>query len=114
MFKFYSNSGTFSFKLGCLATIAYLVIFFYYFPTSKDSFLYVILWIIGFFTMPTIISFIFGAGTLLGVILSAILGMFGIKKKEPFIPYKQEEQKEDTSTYINIDKYNKPDTRLED
>ncbi len=108
MLVFNSNSGKFPFKFGCLATVVYLFVFFYFFPSSKDSFIYSFLWILGFFMLPAIISFIFGAGTIFGLIMSMLLNIFRLKKREPFNKYQQHQEENDNSEYINIDKYNTP------
>jgi len=108
MLVFNSNSGKFPFKFGCLATIAYLFIFFYFFPTSKDSFIYVFLWVLGFFMMPAIISFIFGAGTIFGLLMSMLMNIFRFKRKSTFDQYQYHQEEQDNSEYINIDKYNTP------
>jgi len=110
MIVFNSNSGKFPFRLGCLASVIYLFVFFYFFPSSKDSFLYVFLWVLGFFMLPVIISFIFGAGTIFGFLMSVILSIFRFRSKNPYNQKQYNHEDNDSSEYINIDKYNPPDT----
>lgn len=108
MLVFNSNSGKFPFKFGCLATVVYLFIFFYFFPSSKDSFIYDFLWVLGFFMLPVIISFIFGAGTIFGLLMSVLLNIFRFRRKNTFHQNTYHQEEDDNSEYINIDKYNTP------
>jgi hypothetical protein len=76
-------------QLGCLATVIYLIVFLYNFPSSKDSYLYVFLWILGFFAMPTILSLIFGFGTTVGSYLRSFLDLFRPKNHHQYNEPKQ-------------------------
>jgi hypothetical protein len=109
MLVFNSNSGKFPFRLGCWSAAIYLIVFFYFFPSSKDGFLYVFFWVLGFFMLPVIISVIFGAGTIFGFLMSTFLNIFRFRRKNPYEQKQYYHEENDNSEYINIDKYNQPD-----
>ena len=107
------NIKTLPLRLGCAASIIYVIIFFYLFPSRNDSALYVILWIVGFFVLPSVIAIIFRAGSILGVLLSFILNLFGLNRNVNHSKYKADEEYTEAEI-INIDEYNTADKKKKD
>ena len=76
------------------------------FPFLHDSFLYVLLWIAGLFSLPVIISLFFGFGSMLGSFINSFFNLFKPKEKKPTEEYDDYEDVTDNPEYKDKDDLN--------